>query len=73
MLELTKKGFSRESSYKIVQKHCRHAWNNDISLFDSLKSDKNLYGKIGEKDLKKIFDLKLHTKKIGIIFNRVLK
>ena len=73
MLELTKKGFSRESSYKIVQKHCRNAWNNDISLFDSLKSDKNLYGKIGEKDLKKIFDLKLHTKKIGIIFNRVLK
>ena len=73
MLELTKKGFSRESSYKIVQKHCRYAWNNDISLFDSLKSDKNLYGKIGEKDLKKIFDLKLHTKKIGIIFNRVLK
>ena len=73
MLELTKKGFSRESSYKIVQKHCRHAWNNDISLFDSLKSDKNLYGKIGEKDLKKIFDLKLHAKKIGIIFNRVLK
>ena len=56
-----------------MQKHCRHAWNNDISLFDSLKSDKNLYGKIGEKDLKKIFDLKLHTKKIGIIFNRVLK
>ena len=73
MLELTKKGFSRESSYKIVQKHCRNAWNTDISLFDSLKSDKNLYGKIGEKDLKKIFDLKLHTKKIGIIFNRVLK
>ena len=73
MLELTKKGFSRESSYKLVQKHCRNAWNNDISLFDSLKSDKNLYGKIGEKDLKKIFDLKLHTKKIGIIFNRVLK
>ena len=73
MLELTKRGFSREQSYKIVKKHCQNAWNKDISLLESLRRDKTLYGKIDEKDLIKMFDLKNHTKKIGIIFNRVLK
>ena len=40
MLELTKKGFSRERAYKVVQKHSANARNKNISLLDSLKSDK---------------------------------
>ena len=42
MLELTKKGFSREYSYKVVQKHSTNARNKNISLLDSLKSDKKI-------------------------------
>ena len=71
MLELTKKGFSREYSYKVVQKHSTNAWNKNISLLDSLKSDKKIYGYLNNKKLKKIFDLKYYTRKIGLIFNRV--
>jgi len=73
MLELTKNGFTREYSYKIVQKHSKNAWNKKISLQDSLKSDKLIMQKINDKKLKKIFDLNYHTSKIGLIFRRVFK
>ena len=71
MLELTKKGFSRERSYKVVQKHSANARNKNISLLDSLKSDKKIHGYFDDIKLKKIFDLNYYTRKIGLIFNRV--
>ena len=71
MLELTKKGFSREYSYKVVQKHSTNARKKNISLLDSLKNDKRIYGYFDNKKLEKIFDLNYHTRKIGLIFNRV--
>ena len=71
MLELTKKGFSRERAYKVVQKHSAKARNKNISLLDSLKSDKKIYGYFDDTKLKKIFDLNYYTRKIGLIFNRV--
>ena len=71
MLELTKNGFSREHSYKIVQKHSKNAWSKNISLLDSLRSDKTIQEMIGDKKLIKIFDLNYHTKKVGLIFKRV--
>ena len=73
MLELTKNGFSREHSYRIVQKHSKNALNKNIPLQDSLKTDKIICSKISDKKLKKIFDLNYHTKKISSIFNRVFK
>ena len=71
MLELTKKGFSREHSYKVVQKHSANARDKNISLLDSLKSDKKIYGYFDDIKLKKIFDLNYYTRKLGLIFNRV--
>ena len=71
MLELTKKGFSRERAYKVVQKHSANARNKNISLLDSLKSDKKIYGYFDDTKLKKIFDLNYYTRKIDLIFNRV--
>ena len=71
MLELTKKGFSREYSYKVVQKHSTNARNKNISLLDSLKSDKKVYRYLDNIKLKKIFDLNYYTRKINLIFNRV--
>ena len=71
MLELTKKGFTREYSYKIVQKHSANAQSKNISLLDSFKNDKKIYKYFNNKALKKIFDLKYHTRKVNIIFNRV--
>ena len=73
MLELTKYGFSREKAYRIVQKNAQNSHKRNISFYDSLMNDSLINKKISNKDLKKMFDLNYHTKRINIIFNRVFK
>ena len=71
MIELTKNGIAREQAYKIVQKHAKNSWLNNITLLRSLKKDKKLTKKINQEKLNKIFDLSYHTKKISFIFKRI--
>ena len=73
MMELTKCGFSREKAYRIVQKNAQNSHKKNISFYDSLLKDPLINKKISNKDLKKMFDLKYHTKKINVIFNRIFK
>ena len=73
MLELTKYGFSREKAYEIVQKNAQNSYKRNISFYDSLSNDPLINKKISNKDLKKMFDLKYHTRKINVIFNRIFK
>ena len=71
MLELTKYGFSREKAYGIVQKNAQNSYKRNISFYQSLMNDSLINKKISNKDLKKMFDLNYHTKRINIIFNRI--
>jgi len=73
MLELTKYGFSREKAYAIVQKHAQDSWKKKISFFESLSNDSLLNKRISNNNLKKMFNLNYHTKRINIIFRRVFK
>jgi len=73
MLELMKHGFAREKAYRIVQKNAQNSRKRNISFYDSLMNDALINKKISNKDLKKMFDLKYHTRKINIIFNRIFK
>ena len=73
MLELTKHGFTREKAYRIVQKNAQNSHKRNISFYDSLMNDSLINKKISNKDLKKMFDLDYHTKKVNIIFNRIFK
>ena len=73
MLELTKRGFSREKAYSIVQKNAQNSWEKNTSLYESLIKDTLINKKISNKDLIKIFDINYHTKRVNIIFNRIFK
>ena len=73
MLELTMHGFTREKAYRIVQKNAQNSHKRNISFYDSLMNDSLINKKISNKDLRKMFDLEYHTRKINIIFNRVFK
>jgi adenylosuccinate lyase len=73
LIELTTVGFTREESYKIVQKNAMESWRNNSSFYKSIASDKKITNKIPVNKLKKLFDFGFHTKKINIIFNRSLK
>ena len=46
LLELTTVGFTREESYKIVQKNAMNAWKQNSSFFDNIISDKKITNKI---------------------------
>ena len=73
MLELVKLGFSREKAYEIIQKHSQKSWKNNIHLYECLIKDKMVINKISVINLKKMFDLNYHTKKINVIFKRIFK
>ena len=73
MLELTYHGFSREKAYRIVQKNAQNSHKKNIPFYNCIKSDPLIKKKISDKDIKKMFDLKYHTKKINVIFNRVFR
>ena len=73
LLELTSVGYTREESYKIVQRNAMQAWKENSSFYNKIVSDKKITNKIPVNKLKKLFDFSYHTKKINIIFKRSLK
>ena len=73
LLELTAAGFTREASYKIVQKNAMQAWKENSSFYDKIIADKKITNKIPVNKLQKLFNFSYHTKRINIIFNRGLK
>ena len=72
MLELIKKGLTREDAYKLVQEIAMKSWKEDISFQKLLKENKKIKKKISSKELTNIFDINYHFKNIDKIFTRVL-
>ena len=73
LLYLTEKGLKREVAYRIVQKCALRAIDQDISFYDSLLQDKKIRDIITVNNLNNLFDFSYHTKKINVIFSRLLK
>ena len=73
MLELTKHNISREKAYSIVQKHAQNSWKNNTSFYQNLSNDGLISKKISNKELKRMFDMQYHIKKINVIYKRVFK
>ena len=73
MIELVKRGFSREKAYYLVQKNAQKAWKKNISFHESLSKDSLINKKISNKDLKKMFDVNYHIKRVDLIYKRVFK
>ena len=73
LLELTNVGFTREQSYKMVQKNALKAWKENSSFYNKIIADKKIINKLPVNKIKKLFDFSYHTKKINIIFKRSLK
>lgn len=83
LLELPKKGVSREDSYKIVQRNAMKVWQdlqegksalNDKgeSLYlQYLLADSELTGLIGEAAIRECFEFSYYTKNVDGIFKRV--
>ena len=73
MLELTKTGFTRERSYKLVQGYAKKCFAENLDLFNLVQSDKRIMSKISINKLRSIFSYSKHFKNINFIFRRVFK
>lgn len=85
LLELPKKGVSREDSYKIVQRNAMKVWKDlqegksalnekSESLYlQYLLADSELVGLIGKEAIKECFEFSYYTKNVDNIFKRVFK
>ncbi len=71
LLELAKKGVSREDAYQRVQRNAMSARKNGKSFKNLLLADKEIRKNLSEKDIKRVFSVKYHLKNIDFIFNRV--
>ncbi len=73
MLELTKTGFTREKSYKLVQDYSKKCFAENLDLFKLIQSDKLIMSKISINKLRSIFSYSKHFKNINFIFRRVFR
>ncbi|WP_187853400.1 adenylosuccinate lyase [Helicobacter pylori] len=81
LLELPKKGLSREESYSIVQENAMKIWevlqqgafkNADENLFlNALLNDERLKKYLNESEIRACFDYSYYTKNVSAIFKRV--
>ncbi|HBG62336.1 MAG: adenylosuccinate lyase [Omnitrophica WOR_2 bacterium GWF2_38_59] len=71
LLELMKKGLTREAAYEIIQRCAMQVWNETSSFKDILCRDRKVrkYLKAGEIDA--CFDIKHYTRHVDMIFKRV--
>ncbi len=71
LLELAKRGASRERAYDIVQKHALISWNEKESFLDLVKNDSEITSILSESELEGIFSYNRYTEHVDLIYNRI--
>ena len=71
LLCLTKKGFTREQAYRMVQRHAMDSWNTGRDLRTLLEADPAITAKVTSADLDKVFDIGVHFKDVNRTFKAV--
>ena len=71
LLELTNKGLSRESAYKVVQKNALLSWEKNLNFLETLKKDKTIKKYLNDKELNNSFNLEKQLQHVDTIFDRV--
>ena len=70
LLNLVKKGLTREDAYKIVQKHAINAFETNGSFKDNLLSDKLIQEHFSLEDIEELFNEKDYLKNIDSIYSK---
>jgi adenylosuccinate lyase len=71
LLELVKRGISREDAYQIVQRNAMKAWEKKGYFKDLLQKDPELEKVMAKGDLEDAFSPDYHLKYVDTIFRRV--
>lgn len=71
MLELTRKGLSREEAYRMVQRNAMKVWQEGGQLKETLKQDPEVTTHMEPNEIERLFDLQYHLQHIDTIFEHV--
>jgi adenylosuccinate lyase len=71
LLELIRKGMSREEAYRVVQKRALKAWDEKRHFKEILLSDKEFLKYMSPEEVEACFDLKYHLQNIDAAFQRL--
>ena len=71
LLELAKRGLSREEAYRIVQRNAMAAWNGKEDFKSLLEKDPDIKGRLSTGELNETFDYQSQMRQVDTIFQRV--
>jgi len=71
LLELAKRGLSREEAYRIVQRNAMAAWNGKEDFKSLLEKDPDIKGRLSTEELNETFDYQSQMRQVDTIFQRV--
>jgi adenylosuccinate lyase len=71
LLELTRKGLSREEAYSVVQPLAMRVWDEGASFRDLVDQDKVIKEKLTAEELDHLFDVDYQLRNVDKIFDRV--
>lgn len=73
MLELTRKGLSREDAYRLVQRNAMKVWQEGGQLQKVLKEDPEIMAHLSGAEVDGLFEMDYHLKHIDWIFKQVFE
>ena len=73
LLELARRGVSREQAYEWVQRNAMRAFHEQRDFKELLLADRDLMGVLGEDEVRRAFDLSEQLRNVDRIFERVFK
>jgi len=71
LLQLTRKGLSREEAYGVVQRNAMKVWEKGENFKTLLSRDETLQRLMTQKEVDALFDARTHLKHVDDIFRRV--
>ncbi|MDI6793399.1 MAG: adenylosuccinate lyase [bacterium] len=71
LLELAKKGLSREDAYRLVQRNAMRVWAGEKDFQSLLLEDKDISSWMTQEEISACFDLGYYMRNIELILNRV--
>jgi len=71
LLELSKKGISRERSYELVQRNAMECWKTKRPFKELVLLDEDILEIISTEEIEEVFSYKRYVKNVNYIFQRV--
>ena len=71
LLAIVDKGIARDKAYVMVQRNAMKSWEDNTSLIDNMKNDRDIMELFTEKELESKFDLKDYLRNIDYVYEKM--